>query len=229
MIESREHAELTELLPWYLNGTLERRQRTRLERHLERCAECRADLALEQRLQRHLGDVSAIDYLPAPSLKKLQQRIDALGNVPQEPGAAPAAQQAAGTPAPPRHLRFAIAACGVIALFVALVPHEHALRPGAGAAIYRTVTSSPARAPEETVRAVFAPSVTLLELQKILEEAHLRIVAGPTEAGVYSLAPTSSRPTAASLAVLRRHPEVRFAESTRLEPPVAPPAEGAEP
>jgi hypothetical protein len=46
----------------------------------------------------------------------------------------------------------------------------------------------------------------------------LRIISGPTEAGVYSLAATSERPVTVSLSLLRRHASVRFAESTRTDP-----------
>jgi hypothetical protein len=56
----------------------------------------------------------------------------------------------------------------------------------------------------------------LVELQTILDEAQLRIISGPTEAGVYALAATSTRPVDFSLLLLRRHSVVRFAESTQL-------------
>jgi hypothetical protein len=55
-------------------------------------------------------------------------------------------------------------------------------------------------------------------LQAILDEAQLRIISGPTEAGVYSLAANSNRPVTVSLSLLRRHASVRFAESTRVDP-----------
>jgi hypothetical protein len=80
------------------------------------------------------------------------------------------------------------------------------------------VTTASPHAPGETVRAVFSPTITLVELQAILDEAQLRIVSGPTEAGVYSLAPTSQRPTRAALALLRAHPNVRFAEGIQTDP-----------
>jgi hypothetical protein len=70
-------------------------------------------------------------------------------------------------------------------------------------------------APNEVIRAVFAPTITLDELQSILDEAQLRIVSGPTEAGVYSLAANSSRSVSSSLALLRGHAKVRFAEGTQ--------------
>ncbi len=79
---------------------------------------------------------------------------------------------------------------------------------------YRTVTTSAAHAPGEVIRAVFSSNVTLEDLQSILDDARLRIVAGPTEAGVYSLARTSLRPVSVSLSLLREHAAVRFAEST---------------
>ena len=86
---------------------------------------------------------------------------------------------------------------------------------------YHTVTSAAPRAPDEVIRAVFSPAITLVELQAILDEAQLRIISGPTEAGVYSLAATSERPVTASLSLLRRHTSVRFAESTRIDPRAA--------
>ena len=83
---------------------------------------------------------------------------------------------------------------------------------------YRTVTTPAPRAPDEVIRAVFSPAITLVELQAILDEAQLRIISGPTEAGVYSLAANSDRPVTVSLSLLRRHASVRFAESTRVDP-----------
>jgi hypothetical protein len=49
----------------------------------------------------------------------------------------------------------------------------------------------------------------------VLDEAGLRIISGPTEAGVYALAANSRRPVSSSLAVLRGHAIVRFAESVQ--------------
>jgi hypothetical protein len=62
---------------------------------------------------------------------------------------------------------------------------------------------------------VFSPTITLAELQAILNETQLKIVSGPTEAGVYSLAANSGRPVRSSLALLRGNSDVRFAERTQ--------------
>jgi hypothetical protein len=90
-------------------------------------------------------------------------------------------------------------------------------------AAYHTVTSEAAQHPGEVIRAVFAPSVTLSELQALLEDAHLQIVSGPTEAGVYSLSITGPQSLDWTLRRLREHDSVRFAEGLAPAPVPAPP------
>jgi len=240
MDSASEHAEINELLSWYVNGTLESRDRERLERHLTGCALCREDLAFERTLAAGLANAPAVEYMPAPSLRRLHERLDALAAdsatgpaMPQaEPQAPMATDVGRGQTAPARvpHARFAsrglLAAslAGVaLALTYWVVAHlEGAASPGAD---YRTVTMNAPRAPRTVIRAVFAPNLSVGELQRMLDDAGLRIVAGPTEAGVYSLAATSSRPVSESLAMLRQHEAVRFAEST--EPLATPGAEAS--
>jgi hypothetical protein len=96
---------------------------------------------------------------------------------------------------------------------LSLLAADRWMRTRAEAPNYYTVTTPTAHAPGEVIRAVFSPTITLVELQGILDEAQLRIISGPTEAGVYSLAANSHRPVSTSLALLRAHPKVRFAES----------------
>jgi len=75
------------------------------------------------------------------------------------------------------------------------------------------VTTTVPQPATTSIRAVFAPTVTLSELQELLDDAHLKIVSGPTEAGVYSLAMSASPSVDWSLRRLRGHEVVRFAES----------------
>jgi hypothetical protein len=115
--------------------------------------------------------------------------------------------------------RFAAAAVAILGLgSLSLVSADRWVQIRALPSEYRTVTTPTTRAPDEVIRAVFSPAITLVELQAILDEAQLRIISGPTEAGVYSLAATSERPVTSSLSLLRRHASVRFAESTRIDP-----------
>jgi hypothetical protein len=212
---SAEHHEVSALLPWYVNETLGEVDRQRADAHLGICTACREDLAAQRRICEAIDAQPAIDYMPVASLKRLQARLDSLAE--SHPTIAPVKEQ------PTQRLPWRgwmAASLAAMAVAVALlatnrwVPLEARLTQPK----YRTVTNSAPRPQGEVIRAVFAPSVTLVELQTILDEAQLRIVSGPTEAGVYSLASNSTLTVRASLALLRQHSTVRFAEGTLPEP-----------
>ncbi len=217
-----EHEEISELIPWYVNGTIGAIDRERLDAHFLTCVGCRDEMLEERRICQAMSADSGVEFMSTTSFKRLQARIEQ-GEGP--PVSAPMAMvsrfprraPARGVPrkAPRRHL--IAASIAVLALVIILVSAERLYRlRGQGLPSYHTVTSPVTRIPNEVIRAVFSPSITLVELQAILDEAQLRIVSGPTEAGVYSLAANTDRPVNASLALLRRHSTVRFAESTEI-------------
>jgi hypothetical protein len=213
--DAREHDEVTALLPWYVNGTISELDRQKVDAHLPACADCSNDLALELYVYRSMTADTAVEYMPAASLKRLLTRLDGI--------AAPAATDA-GTDAGPKTMRrrhsipwmgLMAASIAVMAVALSLLTADRWLysRPSGSQPNYYTVTTALPRPPGEVIRAVFSPTITLDELQGILDEAQLRIISGPTEAGVYSLAAKSDRPVSSSLALLRGHAKVRFAES----------------
>jgi len=71
------HREIWELLPWYVTACLADRERERVEAHVKACAECRVELAQQRQLHRAMDVDSAVEHMPARSLQKLQQRLDA--------------------------------------------------------------------------------------------------------------------------------------------------------
>jgi hypothetical protein len=212
---SAEHHEVSALIPWYVNETLQERDRQRVEAHVGVCAVCREDLTAQQRICAAIEARPAIDYMPVASLKRLQARLDAQA-------------ESAPTLAPPQEQHtnrlpwrgWMAASIAVMAVAVALLAADRWAQVEARLARpnYQTVTTSAPRPQGEVIRAVFSPTITLVELQTILDEAQLRIVSGPTEAGVYSLASESTLTVRASLALLRQHSTVRFAEATLPEP-----------
>jgi Putative zinc-finger len=209
---SSEHQEIFDLMPWYVNGTLADRERHRVDAHVRTCRSCRGELQREQRIHEAMAAEPGLEYIPAASFKRLQASLE--GSL--SPGSSSAADGIAAARTRVRHRlihrSFRIAA-SVAALGLIAAGWMH-WRSGESTDAYHTVTASTPRPADEAVRAVFAPNITLAELQAILDEAQLRIVGGPTEAGVYSLAATSHRPLNSSLALLRRHSSVRFAERT---------------
>jgi hypothetical protein len=88
------------------------------------------------------------------------------------------------------------------------------------APLYRTLASGDTTPPAATVRVVFSLSMTVGQLQALLRRFGLRVIGGPSEAGVWSLAPVAGSrqaaaaqaATAAAVKRLRADSNVRFAE-----------------
>jgi ADP-ribose pyrophosphatase YjhB (NUDIX family) len=84
------------------------------------------------------------------------------------------------------------------------------------ASVYRTLSAPELTVPAATIRVVFAPDVTMAQVQAMLAAARLQVRAGPSEIGVWTLGPTGEAnrtATDAALRELRARSEVRFAEA----------------
>jgi hypothetical protein len=230
---SPEHRESQELLPWLANGTLSGTSRQRLEVHLQTCEACRRELDAQRRLVATMSADHGVERMPGAGLQRLRQRIDALRVI--DTSGTHTAQQAGGTDSagadatgertgsPGARLVAGVAwplmrwgnpAMAAAALLVCAVGGAIWLQShrAVGLAHYQTVTNLAPQPAGAVIRAVFAPTLTVSELQAVLEDAKLKIVAGPTPAGVYSLAMSGSPSPDWSLQRLRRHDTVRFAE-----------------
>ena len=204
------HGETWDLIPWLVNGRAQGPERQRAEAHLRDCEACRAELDTQRRLQAAMSQEASLDLLPAASLQRLHSKLDAQATADARP------QRAARSRS---MLRWLVAA--VVVESIGLMFLSAALwRQDVPSAPYRTVTSAMEVTSGASIRAVFSPQLPVQELQTLLETSHLKIVAGPSEAGVYSLAlPSSAGPHAIEMAVatLRAHPGVRFAEPIAAE------------
>jgi len=214
---SAEHHEVSALIPWYVNDTLEDHQRDKVDSHVAACALCRNDLSVHQRIFEGIGAQPALDYMPVASLKRLQARLDAVQAQGDSVQMAPL-EPVRSESSPWRGWIAASIATMAVAIGVLAADRWVQFEARGEQANYHTVTSAAPRARGEVIRAVFSPTITLVQLQSLLDEAQLKIVSGPTEAGVYSLASNSTLTVRSSLALLRQHPAVRFAEATSPEP-----------
>lgn len=211
-----EHREIWLQIPWYVNDSAKPRQRDRIEAHLHDCTVCREELQQQRALHEAMADAAVIEHIPSASLNKLRQRLDA----------APATAHASSVHSvqsqgpvrrrlsPRQVLLAASVAVIAIALTLALTASRRADTQVTAPDSYYTVSSAPQRPAHEVIRAVFAPTTTVSQLQRLLDESGLRIIAGPSEAGVYSLAATRQQAVSDALSRLRRQPLVRFAEAT---------------
>jgi len=220
------HDDAWHLLPWFVNGSLRREVRHDVDTHLASCADCRSEVALQMKVRDSLSREDMRRESTQSSFDQLWARIEAHGET--EPVAddevtadeavgsadldiVPAAKargtRSAGMP------RWLVAAVIVQAIGLVTLGWLTLNDSPRVAADYRTLSSPAPVAGGGQIRAVFSPDLQLRDLQALLASSELTIVAGPTEAGVYTLAFTKDKSDIdAALAGLRGNPAVRFAE-----------------
>src|SRR5450432_3056390 len=174
-----EHREAWALLPWYVNARLGDRDRRRIDAHLDACAPCREELRIQRQVHESLAGEGAVEHMPAASLKRLQQKIDALDPPPTATNALAVVGATARRHLPWQGMIAASMAVMAVALSVVAFVSWTQIARRARPADYYTVTAAAPRASHETIRAVFAPTMTVAELQSVLHEAQLKIIAGP--------------------------------------------------
>lgn len=218
--DAREHRWAEQMLPWLANDTLGEPERARLQRHLERCAACRAGLERERRLAAQLAQQVVVPHSPQPGFARLLQRIDAA-----PARTAPArwrrlfarsAVSARGSAARPWYA-VALAAQAAALLVLALTTAWLALAPER-APEYRTLSQGDPATAGAQLQVVFADSVTAAEMQRLLEQVGGRIVSGPSPAGLVqvALAPgAAAADPAAAARWLSQQPGVAFAAAVQ--------------
>ncbi len=226
-VSSRElHDKVWELLPWVVNGRLARDDEDWVARHIEECADCRSEMQAQERLQSVLVNDARVEYAPRASFQKLATRIEELER--QMPEASPAetirvARPRVPSPRLPRWLLAALAGQGAVVVALAvLVAWQNMDRMMAPR--FQTLTTEPNAATiRGNLRLVLAPSVTVVDLRKLLGSVNAQIVAGPTDAGVWTLAVPYAASSAEFTSAIER---LRADAHVALAEPIADPAAG---
>jgi anti-sigma factor RsiW len=215
--EAASHRETRELLPWFVNERASEDECRRIAAHLAHCAECRTELEQQRRVRKLIASDTRIDSVPGASLQKLWARIDA-----QPADQVAASVEVAKKKLVPRftrgrYLTGALAAAVTIeAVGLALLGSVLWSQASRAPAEYRTLSSPSSLSAEANVRAVFAPDMTLSQLQTLLFQLDLTIVDGPSASGVYSLKASRVQAAGDVAARLRSQPGVRFAEPINI-------------
>jgi len=203
MTEQDRHDAVAELLPWFVNGTLDEQEEMLVEEHVHECVQCYSLLQQERRLHSLLGAESQATISSAThGFERLRSRL-----VPDAdpPRAVPAARWR-------RAEGFALAA-GLAAMVVTVAIWQRSDDAAlAGAGEFETL-SEPAAAISQTVDIVFTPELLEAEMRALLQERGAVIVNGPTELGRYTI--RIDRPAGAPeldflVEQLRNDPRVRF-------------------
>lgn len=183
------HDEIEQLIPWYVNGTLNEAEMDLVNRHVGRCECCAASVEREVRFARKLrGRPEDLPELPAPEVgwKRLANRLPK----PQPLfGSAPAATLAA--------------VMLVVASGAFLVGQQ--LQPPA----FQTMTTPPTyQGP--VIQLSFEPDVPEHTIRGVVLELGGTVIAGPTSTGVYRIGLPAGSDGAAWVARLRDRSAVRW-------------------
>ncbi len=219
------HPEVWMLLPWYVNGTLERAKLNMVQQHLRVCITCRQELAEQQRLAEAIGQSSVIDLAPQASLARLLQRIESEAPPADRrkkgwsrlcsPWAARLSEWLSDVRLPQR----AWVAVPLLVLLLALAPTARFWLSSLSREPQYHTLANPNGVPaagSNDIQVVFAKTLDQEQIQQLLLSLPAEIVAGPSSSGAYTVRiVTRDRSNQAMLAALVRlsqHPGVLRAE-----------------
>lgn len=189
------HHGVRELLPWYVTGQLDAAEAARVEAHLDRCAECQAELRFQERLE---SEVARLPLEVEAGWTRMRRRVE---------GDRPERRVLRGLQARARWLGWGVAAVLMLGLGVLLAP---SLRPAPAAGSYHALGETSAVASGNVV-VIFRPDTTEKSMREALKASGARLVDGPTPADAYVLrVPPAQRE--AALASLRARREIVMAQ-----------------
>jgi hypothetical protein len=219
------HGECWNLLPWIANESAAAKDIAQVEAHLRECRECQEELEFQRQLRNAIRAEDAIVLAPQTSLQKLMQRIDTVEDLDDdELEAAPAASVtpiAAARREPARWSRWlpiaaavqGVAIAGLLAALWTQSQSHDDLTTGRYGTL-TTPTATVTRGP--VIRVVFTGDVALEDVNRALRAIDAQIIAGPSEAGVYTLGLAAGAADKAdvekAIAQLRADDHVMFAE-----------------
>jgi hypothetical protein len=218
------HRRTQELLPWFLNGTLEGDEAQQVEEHLRGCPACRSELECLTVLRSNYNDSEMVPEAKAAFARLRPRLMDEVltGRAPRRAAPRAKARQApirgwaAARLAPiPVWVKVALAARFVLICGLGW----QALQADRDGLAYHGL--SLAGAPEHAAGSlvvVFDPNAPQRDIARILHGTGGRVVDGPTGSNGYVVAVPDGALNVA-LTRLRAEPAVVLAEPLRLESP----------
>lgn len=226
--DRRRHQSIQELLPWWINGTLEESEAMRVKEHLEQCWECREEEARCRSLAALVSTAEELAPVPHPThLDRL------LATIAEEKGSRKRKRRPDSHRLPrwllatPRTARWVLGAqaAAIVALVAGVLVHlpQVALDDSTQStgtqdapASFRTLAAPDgASVSASRLRVVFTPGASESEVRDLLLELRGEIVGGPTRLGSYTIeipGGGDADPLGLVLEHLRESPLVRFAE-----------------
>lgn len=206
--DSKNHIEVSELLPWYVNGTLDGDKGMLVRRHLEACAECREDYAFLCNVDAAVNKSSPAPIVPQPPVETLMTRIDAEKKV---------------TEVRDNRALWAVAAALVIAILIAVsLPGDRTSMTEAPARFETATSASTTTSMDYVLRIRFEDSMAINERAALIESFDGRSVDADGDAyRVTVRIPALTLEQAEDFtASIEARPEVKSVEIVALQLPV---------
>ncbi len=182
-----------ELLPWYVNGSLDEREMDRVTSHLAVCAACAAEVEAAVALGRRVQPGERDE-------RQLAKLLD------RQPAAYAALTRRIAASRPDRTGLILVACCALVAVLGALAW----LKPGQETTFEAMTTVPPAG--RVVVQFAFRPNTTESVARVVVLESGGELLGNPNAQGVYRMVIPAEADVAAQVAELRAHPAVLWAD-----------------
>lgn len=179
---SAEHDAVWNLLPWYLNGTLDEAEATRVREHIARCLACRDEAGEQEVIRANIADADSRPERAPAAFSMLMDRIDTTSEE-DLAGRDEAATTARATW--PAALRLA-AVLAVTASIWALTTVRNGTPEPSPTNNEFTVLGDPSACVGD-LSVVFDPAATDAAIRELLRSEGLEIACGPTPENLYKL------------------------------------------
>jgi hypothetical protein len=190
----RNHAQVWELLPWYINGSLSDEEKQQISEHTTVCLICRKELGLQSALRESVKDHELDEVMVTASFARLSAQLHdqdeslqvPLQNSPFNPGKSVGRFAGALSLWLQQQFKpgYFVAAMSVLAIAVILPRFTTELLPGNNT--FRTLSNALTESPVAAdLRVIFVDGVSISERDAILDMAGLSVVSGPDERGLY--------------------------------------------
>lgn len=220
---SNEHQGVWELLPWYVNHSLEPAEQDIVKKHIKTCVTCRIELNQQQQVFEKMQQIDLLQQVSQVSFAQLKKRIEER----------PKFDVSAKHDKPQKELKHfshqlvsfvkhtALAASLLLLALPFMLDSQFSKPELKGD--YRTLANSvEGKQNNNFVRVVFADQSNLEQIEAILSSVSGHIVKGPSQNGVYEVQignqQTNSQEIKDAILHLRKNTSVIFAESAYGSP-----------
>lgn len=209
------HEDIRMTLPWFANGTLDERELSAVNEHLESCEECRLEveqlIAVSQRFNEPTFDDERWQQIAANSKHALIDQLLLERKSTESPRTRLPRLKAWKTWTDPRYL--ALAASVVLVIGIVLTPLiNRESEPGIYLPQSGTPDSTTVATGGTVVQLVFRPDTSDQLIDELFSGDTLTLLGVPSEKGVYRVQLSPEMNVMRQLDQLRGHPYVIFAQ-----------------